>query len=37
MKKTGFTGYVYDFSDDSDATYVDDIVHIHNYLMKIIT
>ena len=34
MKKTGFNGYVYDFSVDYDATDVDDIVDIHNYLMK---
>ena len=34
MKKTGFNGYVCDFSVDCDATDVDDIVDIHNYLMK---
>ena len=34
MKRTGFTGYVYDFSVDYDATDVDDIKDIHNYLMK---
>ena len=34
MKKTGFDGYVYDFSVDYDATDVDDTVDIHNYLMK---
>ena len=34
MKKTGFNGYVYDFSIDCDATDVDDILGIHNYLMK---
>ena len=34
MKKTGFDGYVYDFSVDYDATDVDDIVDIHNYLME---
>ena len=33
-KKTGFNGYVYDFSVDYDATDVDDIVDIHKYLMK---
>ena len=33
MKKTGFNGYVYDFSVDYDATDVDDIVDIHEYLM----
>ena len=34
MKKTGFTGYVYDFSSDYDSTDVDDIKDIHKYLMK---
>ena len=34
MKKTGFNGYVYDFSVDYDATSVDDIKDIHKYLMK---
>ena len=35
MKKTGFTGYVYDFSVDyNNAVTVDDIKDIHNYLMK---
>ena len=34
MKKTGFTGYVYDFSVDYNAIAVDDIKNIHNYLMK---
>ena len=29
MKKTGFNGYVYDFSVDYDAIAVDDIVDIH--------
>ena len=33
-KKTGFNGYVYDFSGDNDATSVDDIKNIHKYLMK---
>ena len=33
-KKTGFNRYVYDFSVDYDATDVDDIVDIYNYLMK---
>ena len=33
-KKTGFNGYVYDFSVDFDATDVDDILDIHKYLMK---
>ena len=34
MKKTGFTGYVYDFSADQNAVTVDNIKDIHNYLMK---
>ena len=34
MKKTGFTGYVYDFSVDYDAIAVDDILGIHKYSMK---
>ena len=34
MKKTGFNGYVYDFIVDYDATDIDDMVDIHNYLMK---
>ena len=33
-KKTGFNGYVYNFSVDYDAIAVDDILNIHNYLMK---
>ena len=34
MKRTGFTGYVYNFSADYDPTSVDDIKDIHKYLMK---
>ena len=34
MKRTGFTGYVYDFSIDYNAIDVDDIKDIHKYLMK---
>ena len=34
MKKTGFAGYVYDFSVDYTVTNVDDIKDIHKYLMK---
>ena len=34
MKKTGFDGYIYDFSTDYNAIAVSDIQHIHNYLMK---
>ena len=33
MKKTGFTGYVYDFSVDYDPVVID-IKNIHKYLMK---
>ena len=32
-KKTGFTGYVYDFNADYNAIAVDDIKDIHKYLM----
>ena len=31
MKKTGFNGYVYDFSVDYDAVAVDDIKDIQKY------
>ena len=34
MKKTRFHGYVFDFSVDYDAIAVDDILHIHKYIMK---
>ena len=34
MTRTGFNGYVYDFSVDFDTIAVDDILDIHNYLMK---
>ena len=34
MKKTGFTGYVYDFSAGYNAIVVDDIKDTHKYLMK---
>ena len=34
MKKTGWNGYVNDFSVDYHALAVDDILDIHNYLMK---
>ena len=33
-KKTGSTGYVYDFSADYNTVAVDDIKDIHKYLMK---
>ena len=33
-KKTGFNGYVYDFSVDYDTFDIDDYVDIHKYLMK---
>ena len=34
MKRTEFTGYVYDFKIDYEAIAVDDIKDIHKYLMK---
>ena len=34
MAKTGLRGYVYDFSVDYNGIAVDDILDIHNYLMK---
>ena len=34
MKKTGLTGYFYDFSANYNAITIDDIKDIHNYLMK---
>ena len=34
MKKTGFNGYVYDFSVDYDAIAFDNILNIRKYLMK---
>ena len=34
MKKTRFTGDVYDFSADYDAMAVDDILDIHKCLMR---
>ena len=34
MKRTGFTGYVYNFSVDYNTVAVDDIKDIHKYLMK---
>ena len=34
MKKTGFNGYVYDFSADYNVTDVDNTKDIHKYLMK---
>ena len=34
MKKTKLNGYVYDFSVDYDAIAVNDILDIHNYLIK---
>ena len=37
MKKTGFNGYIYDFSVDYEATDIDNIKDIHKYLMKKIT
>ena len=34
MKRTGFNGYVYNFSVDYNATDVDDIKDIYKYLIK---
>ena len=33
-RKTGLNGFVYSFSVDYDATAVDDVLYIRNYLMK---
>ena len=34
MKRTGFTGYAYDFSVDYNPVAVDDVKDIHKHLMK---
>ena len=34
MKKTGFNGYIYDFSVDYEAVAVDNFKDIHKYLME---
>ena len=34
MKRTGFNGYVYDFSVDYDDIAVGDIKNTHKYLME---
>ena len=34
LKKTGFNGYIYDFSVDYDSILVSDILEIHKYLIK---
>ena len=34
MKRTGVTGYGYDFSVDYDSVAVEDIKYIYKYLMK---
>ena len=34
MERTGFNGYIYDFSVDYDAIAVDNILDIYKYLMK---
>ena len=34
MKKTGFNGYIYDFSTDYNVINKSDILDIHKYLMK---
>ena len=33
MKRTGFTGYVFDFSADYNYIGLDDIKNVHKYLM----
>ena len=37
MKKTGFSGYIYDFSVDYDSIDVEGIKDIHKYLIKKMT
>ena len=34
MKKTGFNGYVYDFSVDYNIVDISNIINIHKYLIK---
>ena len=34
MIKTGFYGYIYDFTVDYNTIAVDEILDIHKYLMK---
>ena len=34
IKKTGFNGYIYDFSSDYNVIAVSDILDIHKYLME---
>ena len=34
LRNTRLNGFLYDFSVDYDAIAVDDILDIHNYLMK---
>ena len=34
MKKTGYNGYIYEFSTDYNAIAGSDILDIHKYLMK---
>ena len=34
MKKTGFNGYIYEFSTDHNAIAVSNILDIHKYLME---
>ena len=34
IKKTGFNGYIYDFSVDYNAISVSDVLNIHKYLLK---
>ena len=37
MKRTGFTGQIYDFSVDYNAIAIEDIKDIHKYLIKKLT
>ena len=34
MKKTGFNGYIFDFSINYNSIDVEEIKYIHKYLMK---
>ena len=34
MKRTGFNGYIYDFSVEYDTIAVGNVLDIHKYLMK---
>ena len=34
MKKTGFNGYIYDFTTDYNTISISDILDVHKHLMK---